>query len=890
LTLSLSGNLNFTLGRAFRGSVELFLRARNAASSATLALAALTAFLLGFGGAFAHGQPGAWSLVSGGNVNNHAGVYGTLGTPAQGNAPGSRRYASSWIDHKGNFWVFGGDGYDADGKENTLNDLWEFKLSALEWVWMGGDEVVPCGNTGCTNYAGVYGTPQTASSHNYPGGRFGATSWTDKSGNLWLFGGTCYDANGVDGWCNDLWMYSTTTNEWTWMSGSSTLTCISGLGGYCGAKISYGAPGQANANNLPPGRMGAVGWTDRKGNLWLFSGETMVEVGVDSYLNDLWMFNLATNEWTWMGGDGAIPCTGSGCDGSSGVYGSLGSPNSKNLPGARWFASGWTDSSGNFWLFGGEGMVAGGGNLLNDLWEYSPTTSEWTWMGGSDSIYTAGGPNGIYGAEWTPAPGNVPGGRQYASSWTDVFGNFWLMGGLGFGASGGEGYLNDLWVYIPTENEWVWFGGSSSVNPIGVFPSSASSSAESGSGAHQELLSETGATLDASNPTVAPGGRAYAQSWIDDSGNLWLFGGQDASGYLNDLWEYTPAAVDTPTFSLTAGTYISAQTVTISDATAGATIYYTTDGTTPTTSSTVYSGSITVSSTETIEAMATASGYTQSAVANATYTIAPQAATPTFSLAAGTYTAAQTVTIGDATTGVTIYYTTDGTTPTSQSTLYSGAISVSANETIQAIAVAAGYTNSAVASAAFIINLPPPSFTVSGTAITVTPGATTGNTSTITVSSTGGFTGTVSLSCAFSTNAATDPATCSIPASITISGTTAQTSTLTVNTTAATTGTCSAANLRHKGVPWYTPGSMVLAWVLLFGIPARRRRWQARLGILALLITLTGGILACGGSGGGVGGCNAVRNPGTTAGSYTIIVTGTSATITQTGTVSLTVQ
>jgi hypothetical protein len=404
------------------------------------------------------------------------------------------------------------------------------------------------------------------------------------------------------------------------------------------------------------------------------------------------------------------------------------------------------------------------------------------------------------------------------------------------------------------------------------------------------LLSETGATLDASNPTVAPGGRAYAQSWIDDSGNLWLFGGQDASGYLNDLWEYTPAAVDTPTFSLTAGTYISAQTVTISDATAGATIYYTTDGTTPTTSSTVYSGSITVSSTETIEAMATASGYTQSAVANATYTIAPQAATPTFSLAAGTYTAAQTVTIGDATTGVTIYYTTDGTTPTSQSTLYSGAISVSANETIQAIAVAAGYTNSAVASAAFIINLPPPSFTVSGTAITVTPGATTGNTSTITVSSTGGFTGTVSLSCAFSTNAATDPATCSIPASITISGTTAQTSTLTVNTTAATTGTCSAANLRHKGVPWYTPGSMVLAWVLLFGIPARRRRWQARLGILALLITLTGGILACGGSGGGVGGCNAVRNPGTTAGSYTIIVTGTSATITQTGTVSLTVQ
>jgi hypothetical protein len=81
----------------------------------------------------------------------------------------------------------------------------------------------------------------------------------------------------------------------------------------------------------------------------------------------------------------------------------------------------------------------------------------------------------------------------------------------------------------------------------------------------------------------------------------------------------TPAA--TPTFSVAAGTYTSAQTVTISDATAGAIIYYTTSGTTPTTSSTVYVGAISVSSTETLEAIATATGYTNSAVATAVYTI-----------------------------------------------------------------------------------------------------------------------------------------------------------------------------------------------------------------------------------------------------------------------------
>ena len=69
-------------------------------------------------------------------------------------------------------------------------------------------------------------------------------------------------------------------------------------------------------------------------------------------------------------------------------------------------------------------------------------------------------------------------------------------------------------------------------------------------------------------------------------------------------------------------TYTSAQTVTITDATTGAAIYYTTNGTTPTTASTLYTGPVTVSSTETLKAIAVASGYSNSAVATATYTIA----------------------------------------------------------------------------------------------------------------------------------------------------------------------------------------------------------------------------------------------------------------------------
>ena len=81
-----------------------------------------------------------------------------------------------------------------------------------------------------------------------------------------------------------------------------------------------------------------------------------------------------------------------------------------------------------------------------------------------------------------------------------------------------------------------------------------------------------------------------------------------------------------------------------------------------------------------------------------------QLATPTFSPAAGTYSGAQTVTISDATSGATIYYTTNGTTPTTSSTQYTGPITVSSTETLEAIAVATGDTNSSVASAAYTMS------------------------------------------------------------------------------------------------------------------------------------------------------------------------------------------
>jgi hypothetical protein len=128
-----------------------------------------------------------------------------------------------------------------------------------------------------------------------------------------------------------------------------------------------------------------------------------------------------------------------------------------------------------------------------------------------------------------------------------------------------------------------------------------------------------------------------------------------------------------PVFMPRGGTYTSPQIVTITDATPGAVIYYTTDGTPPSRSSPSLSsgGSILINSTETIKALAVATGYATSPEGVASYNIIPPyAATPGFTLASGFYTSSQTVSITDVTPGATIYYTTNGTPPTTSSTRY----------------------------------------------------------------------------------------------------------------------------------------------------------------------------------------------------------------------------
>ena len=850
--------------------------------------------------------PNEWTWMGGSSTSNQPGVYGTLGTPAAGNIPGGTAEAMSWIDKNGNFWVFGAGGSvtpSLGSPENGLpNDLWEFNTSSNEWTWIGGSSVISgCGYWYGCGILGVYGTLGTPAAGNTPGSRWGATGWIDSSGNLWLFGGYGYDAVGEQGYLNDLWEYNPLTNEWAWMGGSNSESYIGAEG--WGQPGVYGNLGVPVASNMPGSRAGASSWIDNSGNFWLFGGQGFDATNHNfGYLNDLWKFDLQTNVWIWMGGDDRISIcnTTYGSCGNAGVYGTLGVPATGNKPGGRNDTSVWKDSNGNVWLFGGWGYDGSGNDVyLDDLWRFNPSSNEWTWKSGpsiAPIVNLIGGQWGIYGILGVPDSNNIPGGRAGAASWIDNDGNLWLFGGSGLDANRDLGSMNDLWYFNPSTSEWTWMGGSESESNCYGDPSESPLTYCGG-------VNGVYGTLGVQAVGNTPGARSSASSWTDGSGNLWLFGGDgyDANNTVawpqNDIWEYQPSTTSlppalTPTFSAPSGTYSGGQLGIFEEMT-NASIHYTIDGSTPTSGSTPYSGPITLTSSETVKAIAIAPGYPNSGIASVTFIIEPLAATPSFSVASGTYTSKQTVVITDATAGATMYYTIDGSKPTTNSTPYTGPITVSLSETIEVIAVANGYLTSAVSSATYTINLLIPSFTVSSTAFTNTPGQTNGNTPVIYVEPVNGFAGDVTLTAALTTSpiGAHDLPTFSFnTTSVSLGGGEGGSVILTINTTAPTNNAL--ADPQHRCVPWFAAGGTTLACILLCGIPARRRRWRTLFGLAVILVFLTSGALSCGSGGGVGGGGGSGRNsdPGTTAGVYTITVTGTSGTSTATGTVTLNVQ
>ncbi|WP_421879747.1 T9SS type A sorting domain-containing protein [Marinoscillum sp.] len=422
-----------------------------------------------------------WTWVSGSHTVNSSGNYGSKGIPNSTNIPGARESSVSWIDSSGDLWLFGGYGYDGAGSRSYLNDLW--KWDGTNWTWISGNNSI--------DGFGDYGVKGTPSSTNLPGARNRAMSWIDDSNNLWLFGGYAYDASGSAGYINDLWKWDGT--NWTWVSGSDSRN----------ATGNYGVQGEVAASNVPGARVNGATWVDMEGNLYIIGGNGYDESFSAGYLNDLWKWDGIN--WTWISGNSSRN--------ESGTYGEKGVKASTNaLGGVHEVVTG-VNAEGDLLVFGGYGFDdSGTPSYLNSLWKWDGT--DWTWISGSSLINSAG----IYGTKGVASEVNLPGARQFSLSWTDESGNLWLFGGQGYDGFGSSGSLNDLWKWDGTN--WTWVSGSSSRNEYGTYGDKGVSASSN-----------------------VPGSRHASISWMDDSGNLWFFGGQGYDGTgsfnrLNDLWKW----------------------------------------------------------------------------------------------------------------------------------------------------------------------------------------------------------------------------------------------------------------------------------------------------------------------------------------------------------------
>jgi hypothetical protein len=234
--------------------------------------------------------------------------------------------------------------------------------------------------------------------------------------------------------------------------------------------------------NHPGGRQASAFWTD--GNKHYLFGGYGVDVNGDiGYLNDLWVYDMASEAWTWIGGPSTRNDVGD-----------------TNYPRSRTGATSWVDNNGNFWMFGG----ASGAGRLRDLWKYVPGTDTWSLEYGSTGGQQVGSFSGT----------QYPGCRNLGGGWVDDNNNLWLFGGNGK-TTGSRGDLADLWKYSISNGTWE-------------FISSASSDQIEFTGTFQTI----------------PSARLGATFFKGSDGTLYMFGGEGPGYRLSwDYYNYGPGSV-----------------------------------------------------------------------------------------------------------------------------------------------------------------------------------------------------------------------------------------------------------------------------------------------------------------------------------------------------------
>lgn len=420
--------------------------------------------------------PGEWTWMSGTKYTNTTGIFDTMGVSSPLSTPPGLYEATEWTDKEGNFWIYGGE-----TSYHWSDDLWKYDVSTNLWTWVKGSGGLP-------DRKPIYGIQGIPSPINSPGERCMSQSWTDSEGNLWLFGGASYKGVGIGCAYNDLWKYSIVTNMWTWMKGDSVHLC-GDLGGHYGIKnvestlnnprhqverditwsendnlwmldykgclwkyrittnnwiwvkgdtngiTVYGQKGIPAIDNTPGANyFSFTRWKDSNNNFWYFYA------GNDYGYKDIFKYNISSNMWTWIWGNGIPNDTASHysdtlCDNT------YEEQNENVIPFSRCEARAcWIDECNNLWLMGGWGDDHSTHGDFNDLIYFDTDKLKWVWVG-NDTTHNY---DHNYGTMGVSSPLNKPGSRSGALPFKDKFGNLWVYGGA---ISAAFKYYGDLWRF-----------------------------------------------------------------------------------------------------------------------------------------------------------------------------------------------------------------------------------------------------------------------------------------------------------------------------------------------------------------------------------------------------------------------------------------------------------
>ena len=252
-----------------------------------------------------------------------------------------------WTNSEGQFNIYGGNVIDSSFKYPYFytNEWWQYDSTGWHVKQAASNVYYYSSKAKYPKEKGVF----TEGAH--PGRRRSSATSTNKSGDLFIYGGLAViDAVGQDLKRSDLW--TTNGTDWAWLAGDTTFD-----------KRSKYCTQNGNLKCHPGATWSAMAWVDQKDHFWMFSDD----IEDSKYPSEFWKWDgshwemVNKDKWTY----------------TKGVYGVMGQADTSNWPGARRSAVTWKDKNGDMWMFGGIGYDSDGDwGYLNDLWKFSPDTTE----------------------------------------------------------------------------------------------------------------------------------------------------------------------------------------------------------------------------------------------------------------------------------------------------------------------------------------------------------------------------------------------------------------------------------------------------------------------------------------------------------------------------------